>query len=31
MTVGGIVSSGLFTVIPLNKLVNMKSNNIYLY
>lgn len=31
MIVGGIVISGLFTVIALNKFVNMKSNKIYLY
>ena len=31
MVVGGIVISGTFTVIALNKFVNMKSNKIYLY
>lgn len=31
MVVGGIVISGLFTVVALNKFVNMKSNKIHLY
>lgn len=31
MVVGGIVISGTFTIIALNKFVNMKSNKIYLY
>ncbi|WP_295936259.1 permease-like cell division protein FtsX [uncultured Alistipes sp.] len=31
MVVGGIVISGLFTILSLNKFVNMKSNKIYLY
>lgn len=31
MILGGIVISGLFTFVALNKFVNMKSNKIYLY
>lgn len=31
MVVGGIIISGLFTVVALNKFVNMKSNKIHLY
>ena len=31
MILGGVVISGLFTFVALNKFVNMKSNKIYLY
>ena len=31
MIAGGIVISGLFTILALNKFINMKSNKIYLY
>lgn len=31
MIAGGIVISGLFTIVALNKFINMKSNKIYLY
>lgn len=31
MVLGGVVISGLFTCVTLNKFVNMKSNKIYLY
>lgn len=31
MVVGGVVISGIFTLVALNKFVNMKSNKIYLY
>lgn len=31
MIAGGVVISGLFTILALNKFVNMKSNKIYLY
>lgn len=31
MILGGIVISGLFTLVALNKFVNMKANKIYLY
>lgn len=31
MILGGIIISGLFTFVALNKFVNMKSNKIYLY
>lgn len=31
MVLGGIVISGLFTAVALNKFINMKSNKIYLY
>lgn len=31
MLVGGVLISGLFTVVSLNKFINMQSNKIYLY
>ena len=31
MLLGGVVISLLFTLVSLNKFVNMKSNKIYLY
>lgn len=31
MIIGGVFISGLFTVLALNKFINMKSNKIYLY
>ena len=31
MILGGVLISGLFTWVALNKFVNMKSNKIYLY
>ena len=31
MIAGGIVISGLFTIVALNRFINMKSNKIYLY
>lgn len=31
MILGGVIISGLFTLVALNKFVNMKSNKIYLY
>ena len=31
MLLGGVVISLLFTLVALNKFVNMKSNKIYLY
>ena len=31
MIAGGIIISGLFTILALNKFINMKSNKIYLY
>lgn len=31
MVLGGVIISGIFTLVALNKFVNMKSNKIYLY